>query len=175
MVMLLALACAGSETGTDASGDLPESCEEAEATALIGTGEYEWEDLLAGDPVTMIHGPQGGWHILGSVRLANLFENVEIHYTITDLASGLVVSDNDYFVQQVSLGACSGEVIGRYGYLNHYEALVEGEADTPWELLACHDVEIAMSATDTTWGKAAQATLVVVATPDQADSTDPCP
>ena len=71
----------------------------------------------------MVHGPQGGWHILGSVRIDAMYENVEIRYTITDVPSGHVVSDNDYFVQQVPLDGCEGEVIGRYGYLNDYDEL----------------------------------------------------
>ena len=37
---------------------------------MIGTGEYAWESISTGDEITMVHGPQGGWHILGSVRIA---------------------------------------------------------------------------------------------------------
>src|SRR6185436_3266908 len=74
--MLLALlACAGTE---DAAGDgAPLDCEAGEASADIGTGEYEWVDLSEGDDVTMVHGPQGGWHILGSVRIDDMYDNVE--------------------------------------------------------------------------------------------------
>ncbi len=36
--------------------------------ALLGQGEYEWEDLSDADEVFVIQGPQGGFHILASVR-----------------------------------------------------------------------------------------------------------
>ena len=75
---------------------------------------------------------------------------------------------------QLKLGLLN-EVIGRYGYLNDYEALVEGEADTPWEILACHPVTLSMSIVDRTWKKSTDATLEVIAVPDPADSTAPCP
>ncbi len=173
--MLLALLGACSSTDGESSHDVASAdCEAAEPSAVIGTGEYAWEPLSPGDEVTMVHGPQGGWHILGSVRIDGMYENVEIHYTITDVPSGHVVSDNEYFVQQVPLGGCEGEVIGRYGYLNHYDELVNGKADTPWELLACHEVTLAMSIHDGTWKKSVEASIDVVAVPDPADSTAPC-
>ena len=172
--MLLALLGACTSHGADSASDAARvECETAQPTAVIGTGEYAWEPLEPGDEITMVHGPQGGWHILGSARIGAMYDNVEIHYTITDVPSGHVVSDNNYFVQQVSLDDCEGEVIGRYGYLNDYAAL--GEADTPWELLACHEVMLAMSITDRTWKKTVDASLELIAVPDPADSTAPCP
>jgi hypothetical protein len=174
--MLLALLGACSPDGQDTAGDdRPVDCETADPTAVIGTGEYEWESLSPGDEITMVHGPQGGWHILGSVRIDAMYENVEIHYTITDVPSGHVVSDNNYFVQQVPLDGCEGEVIGRYGYLNDYDELVSGKADTPWEILACHEVTLAMSIADRTWKKLVEASIDVIAVPDPVDSTVPCP
>lgn len=35
---------------------------------LLGTGEYEWEELTDGGSVYVVFGPQGGYHLLGSVR-----------------------------------------------------------------------------------------------------------
>ena len=172
--MLLALLGACSSHGGDSASDAARAeCETAAPTAVIGTGEYAWEPLEPGTEITMVHGPQGGWHILGSVRIDGMYENVEIRYTITDVPSGQVVSDNDYFVQQVPLDGCEGEVIGRYGYLNDYDDL--GEADTPWELLACHEVTLAMSIVDRTWKKTTDASIHAIAVPDPADSTAPCP
>jgi hypothetical protein len=175
--MLLALlgACSSTDRQDSASDAASVDCESAAPTAVIGTGEYAWEALAPGDEITMVHGPQGGWHILGSVRLDAMYENVEIRYTITDVPSGHVVSDNDYFVQQVPLDGCQGEVIGRYGYLSDYDELVSGESDTPWELLACHEVTLAMSIVDRTWKKSVETSLTAIAVPDPADSTEPCP
>ncbi len=38
----------------------------------VGTGELAWEALGEGDALTVVHGPQGGYHVLGSVRTAGL-------------------------------------------------------------------------------------------------------
>jgi len=40
--------------------------------AELGTGEWEWADLLDGDEIPVIQGPQGGFHLLGSVRVRGL-------------------------------------------------------------------------------------------------------
>jgi hypothetical protein len=172
--MLVVLLGACSRADGDLSDDLA-ACEGTEPSAVIGTGEYAWQDLSPGDEVTMVHGPQGGWHILGSVRIDDMSPNVEIHYTITDVPSGLVVSDNEYFVQQVPLSGCKGEVVGRYGYLNLYDDLVSGEADTPWELLACHELTLTMAIDDPNWDKSVEASLDAIAVPDPSDSIAPCP
>ena len=46
--------------------------EKTEPAALLGTGEWEWEKLDEGDRIPVIQGPQGGFHLLGSVRIAGL-------------------------------------------------------------------------------------------------------
>jgi hypothetical protein len=66
---------ADTSTETGCFGSAPE--------AEIGSGESEWVSLSEGDPVTMVHGPQGGWHMLGSLWAANLEQIVEIEFTIT--------------------------------------------------------------------------------------------
>ena len=38
----------------------------------LGTGEWEWEALENGDEVPVILGPQGGHHLLSSVRVSGL-------------------------------------------------------------------------------------------------------
>src|SRR4029434_4969109 len=34
----------------------------------LGTGESHFEELIDGQDVTLIHGPQGGWHVWMSLR-----------------------------------------------------------------------------------------------------------
>ena len=38
----------------------------------IGSGEWEWTALAEGDDIAVIMGPQGGFHVLGSVRVSGL-------------------------------------------------------------------------------------------------------
>ena len=46
--------------------------EDVEPTALIGTGDWEWQELEDGDGIPVIMGPQGGYHVLGSVRVSGI-------------------------------------------------------------------------------------------------------
>lgn len=38
----------------------------------MGTGEWEWEAMEDGQEIDVIQGPQGGFHLLGSVRVAGI-------------------------------------------------------------------------------------------------------
>ena len=52
---------------------LPEDTGEAGAPeAKLGTGEWEWSELSDGDEIPVIQGPQGGFHLLGSVRVRGI-------------------------------------------------------------------------------------------------------
>ena len=52
------------------------ACEEAASPipidAQIGTGEWEWSELEEGGDIPVIQGPQGGFHLLGSVRVSGI-------------------------------------------------------------------------------------------------------
>ncbi len=39
-----------------------------EPKAILGTGSWMWEDLPKDNAIPVIQGPQGGFHLLGSVR-----------------------------------------------------------------------------------------------------------
>jgi hypothetical protein len=137
---------ASTSSGTATGGD--PSCFDVAPTVQVGTGEREFETLDSGEQVVMVHGPQGGWHMLGSMLANNMTEIVSAHFTITHLATGVVVADNTYRVATVYDGDnCSGYYPGMYGYL-YVEELAEGEADTPPELMAYADVEFCMVVTD---------------------------
>lgn len=61
---LALLAVAGLFAGCGAGDVTPE--------VLLGGGEYLWQDLVDGDPIDVVYGPQGGYHLLGSVRVRGL-------------------------------------------------------------------------------------------------------
>ena len=47
-------------------------CTPPEPAFELGTGELEFEALEDGDEILVIHGPQGGYHLLGSLRSAGI-------------------------------------------------------------------------------------------------------
>lgn len=169
-VLLLASACGDgpSDTGqaTDSGPDSADPCT-LDPIVSIGTGQTEYIALEEGDPVMMVHGPQGGWHMLGSVRVEQTTQVVRVYYTVTDEASGAVVVDNEYQVALVMDGECSGYFPGMYGYLN-VDALKTAEATTPPELLSEHTLEMHMRIVDRKDGEG-EAALLVTAVPDPKD------
>jgi hypothetical protein len=154
-----------------ASSELDEECACEAPSIVIGSGATAYEPLAEGSPLTMVHGPQGGWHMLGSAQFANLLPIVAIHYTITVVADGTVISDNNYRVQMVRDATCSGYFPGMYGYLD-VAALAEGDSDTPPELLGGAELELRMEVVDTE-ERSAVDTLRVVAELDPTDAEEP--
>ena len=55
-----------------------------EASPSIEVGERERDFVAFSDPpeAMMVHGPQGGWHILGSLQLQHTRPIVEVHFPI---------------------------------------------------------------------------------------------
>ena len=159
-ISILAVGC-----GTD--DDSKDPCLSDDAWAVIGTGENSWVDIENGDPITMVHGPQCGWHVLGSARVGNMGRYVQIHYTIQDLESGTVVADNRYKIGLNMTDTCTGEFPGMYAYLD-VTSMAEGEKDTPPELLAYNELELAMHISND-FGDELHQSLTVIAQPDPMD------
>jgi hypothetical protein len=188
LLVLLSLACTPSpkDTGstdttvapdTADSGDTADTACAAPSTTLpaecacetpsleVGGGDASFEALAEGAPMTMVHGPQGGWHVAASVRLRNLSPIVALHYTID--AGSVRVSDNRYRVQVLPDGTCGGWYPSMYGYLN-VAGLVNGEADTPPELLGGSELLLTIEAEDLE-GRTASGTLRATAALDPID------
>ena len=145
--MLWFLACTSDPIQDTSTEQLP--CWQRTPQVNIGTGEYVWETIEELDPVVMVHGPQGGWHMLGSVQVKNTLPIIEVDFVITEESSGAQVSSNHYRVAMIMEDECSGYYPGMYGYLNVAE-LESGELDTPPELLADKIVTFDMSINDCT-------------------------
>jgi hypothetical protein len=146
MLYALLFGCLGKITD---SGGSSVPCYERSPELTIGTGEFHWKNLADGDSLTMVHGPQGGWHMLGSMRLGNTLQIIEVDFTITDLESGSEISSNHYRVAMIMEEECDGYYPGMYGYLNVSD-LSQGDLDTPPELLGGHEMLLKMSANDCT-------------------------
>ena len=164
-LLLTLLACTGDPV--DTSDEAVDPCFVDEPTLTIGSGEYKWEDLSEGDEVEMVHGPQGGWHMLGSARIAHTESVVRIRFNIWLKDSGLVISENAYTVQMIRDQDCSGFYPGMYGYIN-YKEFREDEDDTPPTMYGYQTVVMEMNATDLD-NRTATTTLEVIAVPDPVD------
>ena len=162
----------GDDTGEpgsdgDDTGSGPVACTDLPPRVEIGTGDSTSETLVEAEPVVMVHGPQGGWHMLGSVRTHSMHNIIEVHYTVTDVDSGVRVSDNNYRVAVVQDGECTGYYPGMYGYLDVTE-LATDIATRPPEVLGYKLVDIQMTVTDYE-GREVTETLRVTAQPDPVD------
>ena len=99
-----------------------------EPEIVLGTGEVEWEEL--GDDISVIMGPQGGYHILGSVRARGILagdpenlgdpNNPTTHFEVLHEGIDLVISSD--YVQGLAATPSSVEhwdveMIGRFAIL----------------------------------------------------------
>ncbi|MEC7984182.1 MAG: hypothetical protein VX278_03405 [Myxococcota bacterium] len=145
-MLLLWMACLNPKV-QDSAGEI--HCSLQTPSLEIGTGESSFEPIAEGASLVMVHGPQGGWHMLGSMSLLNTGPVVELDFRIYDEESGVIVSDNHYRVGLVMDTECSGFYPGMYGYLN-VSGLSVGDLDTPPELLGGHILRMEMDANDCT-------------------------
>ena len=145
MLLGLWLSCVQENTDT---ADV-DTCHESRPLISIGSTEQIFEPLEEEEPVTMVHGPQGGWHILGSIYLEHTKNIVEIEFKIFDEESGNIISDNNYRVGLIMEEECSGFYPGMYGYLNVSE-LASEEGSTPPALLENHLLRMYMRVNDCT-------------------------
>lgn len=185
LLLSLSLACGGgdkaeSASAPDADADVDVdvdvdtddtgvtvTCEDLPPRVEIGTGETDFQTLAPLEPVVMVHGPQGGWHMLGSVRVHSMDPIIEVHFTVHDEESGTEVSDNTYRVAVVMDGECSGFYPGMYGYIDVSDMATE-TATRPPEVLGYRTVILTMEVTDYS-GRSVTEQLRVTAQPDPID------
>jgi len=134
----------------------------------IGAGDDVYEDLEEGACHTMVHGPQGGWHMLGSVRACHTFDVVYIHFEIFDVESKMRISDNTYRVKmEMEEDGCCGTFPGMYGFLD-MTGLRDGSLDTPPELICLNELELRMSVYDDS-GRLVESSRRVIGAPHADD------
>jgi hypothetical protein len=143
------------------------TCLEGDPSLVLGTGETEWRDLSEEASITMVHGPQGGWHILTSLRLVEMGVIVNIVTQLTDISSGVEISHNQYTLQSTPNNDCFAEIVGLYSYLD-VSALADEDNHTPPALLDGHELalEVSVTASD---GLVLEESLVLIAVLDPAD------
>lgn len=137
----------------------PDPCLTETALADVGTGDREFEALTDGDDIPVIHGSQGGNHILGSLRLWHMAPIVLIHYTLTLVEGEILFSDNLYRLQMLPEDTCQSVYIGLYGYIGF---IGEGQdPNYPVDSIMQREVRLAMTAEDTEGNTASDAVIVI--------------
>ena len=178
--MLLVLTLLACDTDGESGGDdsAPASCFDAAASVQIGGSDVDgdgrpvWTEMPQGSGQVMVHGPQGGWHLLASADVGAMEDIVTLVYTVEWPSRGDVeLSRGQFRVLLVANEAhCGGTYAGMYGVLD-VKDVASGEADTPPELLAGEELRIRMVATDGA-GRSATDTRLIVAELDPQDVND---
>lgn len=159
----------------------PLGCLDVPAEVRIGGSDVDeanrpiWVEMPEGSEQIMVHGPQGGWHIMASASVSHMatVENVGMIVTL-DYAIRWPARDDaplSFGHFQVALAPhdddCGGYYAGMQGVLD-VSALAEGEADTPPELLAGETLRLSMDAADRE-GRTAHDEIEILAALDPAD------
>jgi hypothetical protein len=197
----LALAAAGcpsggadadpTDTGVDGSVDsaVPDTDTPPVAGMLeVGTGGTMGEidcdafvPVAEGDPLAMVHGPQGGWHLDVSIRGTGLPERVVFDVRLVDVQTGTVVSFLDPIRTRVRLvpdpagEAWTGRgcYLGVQGILDFTSMGADPGDPDRYQVLVDRTVrvEATLSTDDGTWSDAVE--VLVRPDPCDADLTQP--
>jgi hypothetical protein len=166
--------CAGGGSGTGDDGTTGTGCGAEDYFVEIGTGEFQYESLADGDVVTMIHGPQGGWHVWTSVVTHGSEPEVRIRPAIEAPDLGIRVTDPDLesFVALVyDDAACEGTHWGERAYLD-----TDRDSGPKGLEFVCsldgQNLELTVEVADLVSGRSASGTVSVVAALDPVDVAD---
>jgi hypothetical protein len=125
LLLIAWLGCADKQPAESTSKDLGPLLVE------LGTGEWEWEPLEAGGEIPVIQGPQGGFHLLGSVRVSgieagsadDLSDPLNPTTTFSVWVDGENIAPSSRFVQGLDESSANArpfhhEMIGRFVIMN---------------------------------------------------------
>lgn len=175
----------------DSDTDLPEAM-----TLEVGTGLFAGSAdcgafvpvPVSGGAVAMVNGPQGGWHLDTSVRVTGApGELVTLTIAVTDVETGLVVTEEDPLIRNVALVADPpGRFAGSGCYLGIQAVfdfgVLGGSGAQPWRALADRVLRVAVTARALGVDGLADATasdtrtLTILADPCNLDLANPgCP
>jgi hypothetical protein len=99
-------------TGTDT--DVVHACHSEPQQLTIGSGAGLFSPLSAGDPVVLVHGPQGGWHIDIGGAVSGFSDLVEVAALVTVVGEGRTIAGEGQQPSRIALvgwseSSCSGE------------------------------------------------------------------
>ena len=140
-----------------------------------GTGAEAYVALADLDPVTMVHGPQGGWHVETSGLVGGSTGEVSVAPFLVRRSDGMQVAGDqqEQFIGLVGYDdtACTGSFFGVRAFLDDaFESLDTGTEPQDFICsLAGEILTLTVNLTDLTSGATATSTVDVTATLDQND------
>jgi len=92
LIFLLLAGCPSDDTSTDASADTRRDSSGSTGRIELGTGQANFVEIPdSGAELELVAGPQGGWHLVASVRLYDLtIDELLLSYRIEQ--DGVVIS-----------------------------------------------------------------------------------
>lgn len=172
--------CPEPDSGVIPVGTMVEECCARESTVVLGNGESCHLPFPDEACATMVHGPQGGWHIWLSFENQSFRNVVSYQIGIVDVATGVSLLKDDADSSRVAVLPTDDECVhtypGIFGYLNQLTELpdyVAGAADTPPELICHKELELSITITDTD-GRDVTTTQRVFASGDPSKDAEIC-
>ncbi|MCB9689715.1 MAG: hypothetical protein H6738_24430 [Alphaproteobacteria bacterium] len=172
--LVLAIGCSGTSSTSPTDQSELEGCG-ASVDALPGTGAEMYIPLDALDPVVMVHGPQGGWHVETAAFVTGSTAEVSVLPRIVRKSDGvrLAGDQQEQFIALVDYDddACTGSFFSVRAFLDD----TFGELDTgtsPQDVicgLAGEILTLTIAVTDLNTGAGTEATVDVTATLDPND------
>ena len=166
-------ACSGDVSATGTGDTDGGACDQGPTVVEPGVGEFELQLLSGGESISMVHGPQGGWHVDTAAMVRGTGDVIQI-------IPSLILTENDESIagleqipETVALGAydasaCEGTVIAIRAYVD------DVERDFPYSDFICmlhgREVEMTLTVTDVVSGEVGTGVATFTLLRDPADN-----
>lgn len=129
LLFLVACESAPADTGTFTFPFSADPCDLDTPEVEVGIDdEAGWAPLEDGDPLYVYAHEHGGWYIVGGVSTYNLAGAVRVRQTVTDDATGAVVSEVVYDLVLEPEDGCASRFTELMAFLDVWE-LTDGEVE----------------------------------------------
>jgi len=139
-------------------------------TAQLGVGEFEYAPAPDGGDITIVHGPQGGWHMDLAGQLAGSNELVKVSATVIVNESGAQIGgagqEGDPAVLLANYANCSGDFVKARILLDDDPTLGQDFFCS----LHGKTLDIMVTVTNIINGEQVQGSMSLVARPDSVDA-----
>ena len=152
---LFGLGCSGSDADSNGTGHTDELCDEGPTVVEPGVSEFELQLLTGGESISMVHGPQGGWHVDTAAMVHGTGDVIQIIPSLILTENGESIAGLEQVPETVALGAyddqtCQGSVIAIRAYVD------DVQRDPPYSDFICtlhgRDVDLTLTVTDVVTG-----------------------
>jgi hypothetical protein len=162
----------GPDDGADSGGT--DGCASGDITVDAGTGTDTYQPLIDGDTVTLVHGPQGGWHVEtgGLVDRSESEVSIMPQVTVPDLGDLRIAGDQEpTYIALV--GYDDTKCQGTFSDVNAFIDTEAGTTGLDDQAFICSLVGktlmVTVTVSDILSGRTGADTVSVIAQPDPVD------